>query len=294
MEQTDCIICGSSKSDSFLHIRDRLDQDSGLFRLVQCECGFIYLNPRPGTAEISAYYTSTDYDPHKSDKKSIQDILYRWVQNWALGWKYRKIRSWHTSGNLADIGGGQGEFCSYFRDRGWRVTLQDTSPTALYTAAERGLDTVETLDDLRSRGPFQVITMWHALEHIHHVDRLFHVIDDILAPDGILVLAVPNHNAPERPYFKESWAPYEAPRHLYHFTQRTLTDLLEKYGYESIQEFGLLQDTPYNILLSLPDHSIKSIFRGLGVLLNSIYKSKRHGAASHSSIGLICKKLTNS
>ncbi len=291
METSNCIICGSDEHTHFADLQDRLDpKGQQSFSLVRCKCGFIYLNPRPAESEISKYYNSPGYDPHKSASKTLFDRLYGWVQRLALIAKHRRISPYFETGALLDIGGGQGEFCEYMAKRGWQVSLQDNSLTALAAARKKGINCFTSLDTIDDDIKFDLITLWHALEHIHDIGALFSCIRDHLKKNGILVVAVPNHDAPERKWYQDKWAPYDAPRHLYHFTPESLRRFLGSRGYKPDKQYGLLQDTPYNILLSMGPKSLKNIFRAGLILVNSVYIFLLYGVNRASSVVFICKK----
>ncbi|NOZ09112.1 MAG: class I SAM-dependent methyltransferase [FCB group bacterium] len=291
METTRCIICHSDVQTHFADLQDRLNpENKQIFSLVRCECGFIFLNPRPAENEIAKYYASTDYDPHKSDNKTTFDRIYGMVQKLAMGAKYRKIRKYYRSGKLLDIGGGQGEFCEYMAERGWQVCLQDNSIAAQTLARKKGITCYHSLSNIDEDEKFDLITLWHSLEHIHDTEFLFAFIRDHLKKEGILIVAVPNHDAPERKWYQSKWAPYDAPRHLYHFTADTLRKFLHGQGFESDRQFGLLQDTPYNILLSMGPKSVKNILRAGLILVNSLCIFLLYGVNKASSVVFICKK----
>jgi len=133
--------------------------------------------------------------------------------------------------------------------------------------------------------------MWHSLEHIHNIKLLFSTIHSLMAKDGILVIAVPNINAPERKFFKDNWAPWDAPRHLYHFNYSQLDRLLKKNGWKIEQTKTIFQDTPYNILLSLKSNSPLQLILGGFILLYSLIKAVIGGVNSSSSFMVICKRI---
>jgi SAM-dependent methyltransferase len=253
MESTTCIVCGGAKTEPFMKVADRLGGETpAIFELVRCSCSMVYLNPRPGEGEIAPYYASEEYQPHRMDGSGGMDLAYRAVQSLALRIKARRIEHEQPSGRLLDIGGGQGEFASFMAARGWHVDLQDRDSSALRAARARGLRAVEDLSTLAKSGEqYDLATMWHALEHIHDIPGLFDRLENLLAPGGALVVAVPNLDAPERESFGSRWAPYDAPRHLYHFSRATLTALLRKYGWKMERVWPLWWDTPYNVLLSV-------------------------------------------
>ena len=288
MEEISCIICGSTQRTEFIHLSDRLaDQSGKVYYLVQCSCGFVYLNPRPTESEIGAFYKHPEYEPYLGD-----GLLYRMVQNWALRWKYKKISRTNNrvKGKLLDIGGGQGGFCSYMKKKGWDTTLQDPNDVVGNRKNNNDLKTIRSLCDLKDDDKYELITLWHSLEHIHNIEDLYHRIQKHLKSEGILVVAVPNLDAPERKYFNEDWAPYDAPRHLYHFTPDNLEHLNNRYELSSINTYSLFQDTPYNIILSMKKKSLFNIIRGLWIWITSALITLIRGYRFSSSFMVICKK----
>ena len=288
MEKVNCIICDSNTNSPSIKVSDRFSGES--FQIVKCGCGFKFLSPRPEHKEIHSYYEEDSYDPHRSQDKSTFDKMYNWVQVKAFKWKFGHISRFITNGNLLDVGGGGGEFCSYCQSKGWQVSLQDNSEKARLLAKKNNISTYTELAEVENH-EFDLISMWHSLEHIHAIDPLFVDIDRLMSDDGILVIAVPNVNAPEREWLGVNWVPWDAPRHLYHFNYEQLSKLLLKYGWEIQYSKTMLQDTPYNILLSLKSNSPLQLIFGGFLLLYSLIKAVIGGVNSASSFMVICKKI---
>lgn len=263
MEQTSCIVCGAKDAEPWITVADRFDgEDPERFTLVRCRCGMVYLNPRPDENEIAPYYENEAYQPHRQTAETAMDFAYRAVQAWALRVKAWRIAPLASKGNLLDVGGGQGEFGEFMARRGWNVVLQDREKGALAAARQKGLDVVSSLSELRvQERKFDLITLWHALEHIHDVEGLMADLSGLVAPGGAVVIAVPNLNAPEREGFGGNWAPWDAPRHLYHFSRSSLTSLMDRYGWRTEKIWPLAWDTPYNVLLSLGPLSLGKAVR---------------------------------
>ena len=140
--------------------------------MLQCTCGFIYLNPRPSSKEINYYYQSEHYDPFRVSSNGIWNKVYHYVQKFSLCWKYKIIRKYIQGGRLLDIGGGKGEFADFIHKKeGWDVTLQDSF--ADLDRTENGSIFVSELSDINPNIKFDVITLWHSLEHIHDIKNLF-------------------------------------------------------------------------------------------------------------------------
>ena len=290
MENIKCIICESDESVGYLQLTDRLSVVPTNYQLVKCKCNFVYLNPRPKFCDISSYYQSEKYDPHYTTNTSIWNKCYHFVQFFTLRWKYSKIPNMGKTKKLLDIGAGQGEFASFMREKGWNVVIQDTNIDINKKSNHHNYNFVQELKQINESESFNVITLWHSLEHIHNVKDLYHQINRLLAPKGVLLIAVPNLQAPERKSFGVKWAAFDAPRHLYHFHPDSLKRLCIKYDFKIIRKFSLFQDSPYNILLSIPNKSLIQLLRAAIILFMTIIQSIYRGPDYSSSFLVICKK----
>jgi 2-polyprenyl-3-methyl-5-hydroxy-6-metoxy-1,4-benzoquinol methylase len=280
-----CPICDGSIFQNFIKVKDRFNTSNiKKFQLVKCNCGFIFLNPRPNTDEISNFYNHTDYDPHKNRNFNAYDIIYKIVQKLALKIKYNKIKRLKNKGKLLDIGGGKGEFALFMHKKGFSSSIQDN-----FSYYNGILDFYTNINKINKKY-FDVISMWHVLEHVHNLENLFNSINTILNKNGILVIAVPNHDAIERKYFNDKWAPYDAPRHLYHFNLSSLEKILNKNGFKILKKYSMIQDTFYNILLSINKRSFFSLFKFIFISIISAINIIIRGNNISSTIMVICKK----
>ncbi len=290
-ESIPCIICGRDCAQPYLKVRDRFDPDGGEYQLVQCECGFVYLNPRPDAAHIGRYYEHRNYDPHRKDSTSLFDRLYGLAQRFTFRWKRKIIERWNLAETkrLLDIGGGRGDLDQYLTDRQWHVLVQDRSEAALGQARDFGLETVQNLDEIPGSELFDCITMWHALEHIHDTEHLMDRINRLLKRDGRLLVAVPNLNAPERGWFRERWAPFDAPRHLYHFDADSLETFLNQSGFTVLRMYSMPLEPVYNILLSSHGLNLKTVLFAGWVLVTSLFRNLAKGSRYGSGILAVCR-----
>ena len=290
MEKINCIICDNNKTVPFIKLRDRLSQNQETFQLVKCECGFVFLSPRPDSGEISVYYQYSEYDPHTSGTDNNRNKIYQLVQRFTMQWKQQKITSFYRSGKLLDIGGGKGEFAAYMASRGWDVVCQDRLTDKLNMNTSREIKSVVDLTNIEDEGCFDVITLWHSLEHIHDIPKLYFQINRLLSTKGILLIAVPNLQAPERSFYSNKWAAFDAPRHLYHFHAGSIMSLCKKYKFRVLKKNSLFQDTPYNILLSMPKYNPLHIIKGILIFIYSFFITLLRGPDYSSSILIICRK----
>ena len=160
-------------------------------------------------------------------------------------------------------------------------------PAFIFTIASCLILYVKTKKELKKHS-FDVVSMFHSLEHIHDVNDTLKTVYNSLNKNGILILTIPNHNAYERKFFQSTWVAYDAPRHLYHFDYETIKLLLNKNKFDIIMTKGVYLDTLYNILMSL-NKNIFSFFKFIGIaslsFINILYNKKYS-----SSILLVCKK----
>jgi len=277
MESIKCIICKSNRNNLYNKVNDRF-QVSKTYTIVKCECGFVFLNPRPSINEISKNYNlNTKYLPHNSDKKTIFNILYRFAQRITFLLKKRLIKTYtdKNKNNLLDIGSGDGRFLNYLATK-TNLNIYSNDPYF-----DSGFSSSTDSSD-----NFDIITLWHSLEHIHNIDETFDIIKDKLDLNGILIVAVPNIDAYEKKFFKNNWVAYDAPRHLYHFSPATIAKLFSNYEFNIIKKHTMYQDTLFNIASSLkPFNFLKFISFSIVSIFNIFFNQ-----TNSSSIIYICKR----
>ncbi len=282
----ECPICKETSFEKHLKVKDRFNtlSDNSYFTLVKCDCKFVFLNPRPNIDNISKFYPNEGYNPHSDNESTIIDSLYKIVQKFAFRWKRKVIQTNIKTGNLLDIGGGRGEFCEYMEENGFKTTLYDTSLHAIHQSN----CTSKTIELQSINKQFNVITLWHSLEHVHDLANLFNHIKRLLTPGGILLIAVPNIEAFDQDIFKEKWIAYDAPRHLHHFSNDSLSKLLNKNDIKITKSYKIIQDTPYNILLSSSGNIILVGFKTLILTIITLIISFMNSKKS-SSILNVCE-----
>lgn len=267
METISCPICNSSNFNNHLFLSDRYDlKEKTQFSLVKCICNFIFLNPRPNKNEILNYYNDISYAPHNKFS-----FFYKLAQKISFKWKYDLIKDNFSGHKILDYGSGKGDFGNYMNARGYEVTSYDPISS--------------NVDILNLK--FDLITMWHSLEHIHDLDETLTKLNEKLSPNGHLLIAIPNISAAEKKYFSTKWVAYDAPRHLYHFEQNSLKNLISKYGFKINQIKPIYQDTFFNIYKSL--NMFKMIFFPI-LFFISIIEILINKSKSSSQL-FICSKI---
>jgi 2-polyprenyl-3-methyl-5-hydroxy-6-metoxy-1,4-benzoquinol methylase len=223
-----------------------------LFNIDQCgECGFRFTNPIPSENEIGKYYESDEYISHSDTKKGITNQLYHLVRNYTLKTKLQLVKKHCNPKTLLDYGCGTGFFLNYCKTQGVNVKGVEPSPHAQkYCKDNFGIETVSPENFLQENSTFDAITMWHVLEHVHRLNELVVHLSNSLSKNGVLLIAVPNPESLDAKIYKENWAAYDVPRHLYHFSKNNVIQLLQKHNFEFKGIYPMHFDSFYVSLLS--------------------------------------------
>jgi SAM-dependent methyltransferase len=232
MESVRCNLCGIDDAPALMVGADRVFDIGGAFRVVRCRrCGLVYLNPRPDSKELAVHYPP-EYCA------SLQPQEWQGVAAWKVGIDMvtrRRLPRDVPPGRALEVGCAEGYYLLALRERGWQVAGVEISPEMARVARdEYGLDVrtgaAETTLADYADASFDLVAMWHVLEHVTDPAGVLKQIRRILKPNGRLVLEVPNFRGLSRSMFRTYWAALELPRHLYHFTPTTLRALLTSAG----------------------------------------------------------------
>jgi len=246
-EETACLLCGRDDAELRAEAADYSPASGpGLrFAVVQCRrCGLHYTNPRPTPATIGQFYPSS-YRPHAPrGKRAIRLPSRFWSHLLGRPSPERRGRlPWNGSGRLLDFGCGGGSYLRRMAELGWRVPGVDVSPRAIQSIREElGLEIhLGTLPhpDL-TPDSFDIVTMWQSLEHVHQPLAVLRAAFELLSPGGKIVVAVPNRDSIAANHFGEYWFGLDLPRHLTHFTRRTLVEMLGVAGFRVETVRGLV------------------------------------------------------
>ena len=247
-----CPVCEKNETVHYLTAKDHfLTKEE--FTIVSCtNCGFRFLNPRPSQNEIFRYYNSVEYISHDAGKNSLFSILYKIIRNRAIKNKYHILEKYSDGKNLLDIGCGTGEFLLFCKKSGMIVTGIEPNEKARNFAITTNNIPVFDENELEviPSASFDIITMWHVLEHVHNLNDRLQKIGQLIKPGGIVVIAVPNSNSWDAKHYHSVWAAYDLPRHLYHFTENTIYRLAEKHDFTIKNILPLKWDAFYISLLS--------------------------------------------
>jgi 2-polyprenyl-3-methyl-5-hydroxy-6-metoxy-1,4-benzoquinol methylase len=246
-----CPVCGEKTFNPFIQCKD-FSISKELFNIVECaQCGFVFTNPRPGEKDISQYYNSEIYISHHANKGGIIPWIYRKVRGLQFIYKTNIIKSYFkTPVSILDIGCGTGDFLKYCETFNWKTIGVEPDSDARKQAGEKGIPVYEVahLNELKDK--FDVITMWHVLEHVNDLAERMEQLKRLIKDDGILIIAVPNRNSMDARYYKSYWAAYDVPRHLSHFTTESISNLFRKYDFNLVETLPMKYDAYYVSLKS--------------------------------------------
>jgi 2-polyprenyl-3-methyl-5-hydroxy-6-metoxy-1,4-benzoquinol methylase len=246
---TYCPVCKGTDFAHFLTCKDyTVSQES--FNIVSCKsCNFKFTNPRPSDSEIGKYYKSEDYVSHSDTKKGLINRLYHMVRTRTLKQKLELISQYVSRGTILDYGCGTGMFLKTCADAGWKSFGFEPDTDAKKLAEQKGL-IVATSKEALAGNKYDIISLWHVLEHVTDLDETLQFFSKNISDKGRLIIAVPNYTSADAKYYKEFWAGYDVPRHIYHFEINTLKKLLVNHGFSLEETKPMKFDSYYVSMLS--------------------------------------------
>lgn len=257
-----CPICDSK---SFRPVRTVQDYSisKAEFQLVNCTtCSFLLTNPRPTEKELSKYYDSEEYISHSGTRKGLVNMLYHQFQKLNFRLKYKAFERYVPRGTWMDYGAGNGAFLDYLKSKNISGEGYEPDGKARKIGSRKGIKIQDSAEYKSTSKEYASITMWHVLEHIPDLNEILQKHRTNLIPGGILTIAVPNHNSYDAQYYKNFWAAYDVPRHLWHFTEKDIRSLLNKNGFKHITTMPMVLDSFYVSMLS-EKYRNKHILRGI-------------------------------
>lgn len=285
---TKCPGCGHTLLETYMKAKDWLVTQEE-FTLARCtDCGLVFTNPRPAEDEIGRYYQSEEYISHSDTKKGAMALAYQTVRRFTLRSKLALVNGLvPEKGTLLDAGCGTGHFLEVCRNDGWKVQGTEPGPDARALARGKGLDVTESILELPAKGQYQIITMWHVLEHVHRLGETLAHLNQLLAAGGKLVIAVPNHFSADARNYKADWAAYDVPRHLYHFNPDSLRRTVQAHGFQFLRQRGMPADAFYVSLLSEKNRNGSPVSALVTGLTSNL---KATGSGQYSSLTFVFEK----
>ena len=227
-----CPWCGSEKAQINLWLKDEFLTKED-FHICEClNCGLLYTMPRPDEEKIGNYYKSEEYYSHQENKKGFIPKIYETVKKTNLKHKYKIATEGLKVGKMLDIGCGVGDFLHTAETHGWECIGVEPSEEAKEIARQRTKAQIIKSKELENipEQTFDIITMWHVLEHVDNLKWQVEQLQRLIKPTGRIVIALPNYKSYDGQYYKEKWAAYDVPRHLNHFNRNTIAKIFKTKG----------------------------------------------------------------
>jgi 2-polyprenyl-3-methyl-5-hydroxy-6-metoxy-1,4-benzoquinol methylase len=225
------------------------------FEIWQCNaCTSRFTQNAPGKEEIARFYKSDNYISHSDTKTGFINNMYHYVRKRTLTGKKKLVEKYTktSAGKILDIGAGTGAFLHAMHKAGWQTKGLEPDELARENARNLYGLTLEKSEELFTypADTYDAITMWHVLEHVHELHKYIDQLKKILKPNGCLFLAVPNYTSYDAKVYGEYWAAYDVPRHLYHFSPTSISQLLLQHGLQLKALKPMWYDSFYVSLLS--------------------------------------------
>ncbi len=287
-----CPICESISFNPILTTKDYTVSQKD-FQIKQCSsCNFVVTSPRPDQDSISEFYKSEKYISHSGGSKTLMDKIYIYARSITLKWKHELISQYKQPGKILDYGCGTGEFLHFMQTKTWDTSGVEPSDTARGKALDLLKSGVSA--DLKStKDKFDIISLWHVLEHVHDLNEKVDELISHLNDDGIIFIAVPNRESADAKKYESHWAGYDVPRHLWHFSQSNMKQLLFKHGLQLITTEPMKLDSYYVSMLSenyKNPNSVSYISMAKALLSGFQSNNDARKTGSYSSLIYIAKR----
>lgn len=249
-----CTVCKNDNVERTLQTQD-FSLTLETFDIYTChKCKVLFTSPSPSKLEIAPYYDFPAYISHTDTKEGWMDKLYHKVKAHTLVQKTNWVQSLFTGhkGHILEVGAGTGAFAHAMLNKGWNVTALEPDEGSRQRALENyNLDLlpVEAMYSMPKKS-FEVIVLWHVLEHVHELSVYMETFKDLLKTNGRLIIAVPNHTSYDAKFYKKFWAAYDVPRHLYHFSPISIDKLCHAHHMKVLTYKPMWFDSFYVSLLS--------------------------------------------
>lgn len=213
---------------SFITVKDFSVSGESFSLLLNEEYQILKTHPQPTLDKLGSYYEFEDYISHTDGKRTMFEKMYHFIKRKAIRDKVSLINSYQPlKGRILDIGAGTGDFLLEAKNQNWDILGIEPNDKAKGIAAGKGIKFGDTIEKLESNS-FDVITMWHVLEHVPDVEHQVAELKRLLKPSGTIIIAVPNFKSYDANHYKEFWAAYDVPRHLWHFSKTAIEKLFDK------------------------------------------------------------------
>jgi len=284
-----CPICKGTHFQNSITCTDHTASGE-MFHVKHCaDCGLGITSPRPALPDAARYYASDNYISHTSSSRGFIDSIYLIIRRLTNAWKFRLVSGYFHGHPLLDYGCGTGSFLSVVNQKQKAFGVE---PSEARQKINSSIPVVATLEELHVR-KFDVITLWHVLEHVYALRETLRSLKEMLTADGAIFLAVPNHESPDALHYKSHWAAYDVPRHLWHFSRKSMAMFLQQEGLRIVNIIPMKLDAYYVSLLSEQHASPRS--PGMIRVMRAMWRGLRSNLAArkeanHSSLIFVVQK----
>lgn len=268
-----------SEENQYLLVKDYSVSKETFSLLYNKEYDLLKTHPTPSLDVLGKYYESEDYISHTDSKRTLFEKLYHFVKVRAIKSKVALITKENSSkGNLLDIGTGTGDFLIEAKNQGWTTLGFEPNTSAKTLAENKGVVFTDDIFVLPNAS-FDVITMWHVLEHVPNLEEYIANLKRLLKPGGTIIIAVPNYKSFDAQYYGRFWAAYDVPRHLWHFSKTSIKRLFSDHDLKLFHVKPMWFDSFYVSMLSEKYKTgkmslIKGGFVGLRSNVSGIFKKE--------------------
>jgi ubiquinone/menaquinone biosynthesis C-methylase UbiE len=238
-----CPICSSPQGELFSSAFDRvLNRPERIWRIHRClDCGFGWTEPTLRDEEIKQHYPPTYLG---DTERTLDEFLSGRLQQ-SRSWKKEVekvdlVQGFVSGGRILDVGCGDGKFLWALDSRRWNRTGVEFSEETVRLVNGR-IDNLKLVEgdifssELREN-TFDVVTLWHVLEHLPRPQEVLERVRRLLSPGGWVLISLPNLNSLQARLFRRYWYAFDdVPRHLYHFAPRPLEILLQEKGFQELE-----------------------------------------------------------
>jgi len=252
IELNKCPSCHSDKLAPYMNCIDHT-MSKEKFTIVSCEtCDFKFTNPRPEDKKLGDYYKSDNYISHTNSQTGLFNKLYHFVRKTSINIKLKLIKQDAFGHKILDIGSGTGEFLKASESLGYSGIGIEPSEIARNNAIKNHNLNISKDTSLKQfeKNEFDVITMWHVLEHVSDLNNTIKKLHKIIKKDGKLVIGVPNHNSYDAKFYGKYWAAWDVPIHLWHFSKKSIEEIMRKHDFKLVKTKPMIFDSFYVSLLS--------------------------------------------
>lgn len=250
--------------------------------------GILKTSPIP--EDLDTYYESENYISHHQDSGSMKEKIYKFAQSFNLNYKRNIIaKETFIKAKVLDYGCGAGEFIKSiendFATYGLEPNEDARNAASLKAKNSIIIKDINVIED----NFFDTITLWHVFEHIENQEYILEKFYKKLKTKGLLIIAVPNYTSYDAQYYKEFWAAYDVPRHIFHFSKTGMEKLFsnEKWKLKKIKP--LLLDSYYISILS-EKYKKNPLFWLKGSIIGAISNFKASKTGQFSSLIYIIEK----